>query len=91
MSGAPAGVLLLAPLRDRNLLEVVYMGVAHHFRRQGVGRALMHKCNGEMIARGFDGVTLAVDSVNASARTLYHQWGFAETGRRRVWIALQSG
>ena len=91
LDGAAVGVLLLAPLRDRNVLEVAYMGVACGFRRRGVGHALMHKCNDEMTARGFDGVTLAVDSVNTSARALYRAWGFVETGRRRAWIAVRPG
>ena len=89
LDGVAAGVLLLAPLRDRNMLEVVYMGVTRASRRRGVGHALMHKCHEELTARDFDGVTLAVDSVNTPARALYRTWGFVETGRRRAWIAVR--
>lgn len=87
LQGQIAGILLLSPVRNRNMLEVVYMGVAHRFRRCGFGHALMRKCHGEMMKRNFSGVILAVDSVNSPARTLYSRWGFAETGRRRAWIA----
>jgi len=89
IAGEPAGVLLLSPLRNRNVLEIVYIGVAHRFRRRGVGRALMHKCSDETRARNVDGVTVAVDSVNTPARMLYRNWGFAESGRRRAWIAVR--
>ena len=65
------------------------MGVAYGFRGRGVGHALMRKCNDEMMARGFAGVTLAVDSVNTPARALYRKWGFVEAARRRAWIALR--
>ncbi|MFH0981327.1 MAG: GNAT family N-acetyltransferase [Planctomycetota bacterium] len=89
LSGETAGVLLLSSLSDRNMLEVVYMGVARDLRRRGVGHALMRKCHEEMISGAFAGVTLAVDSVNTPARALYHRWGFVETGRRRAWIAAR--
>ncbi len=86
---ATAGVLLLSPWPDRNLWEVVYLGVAAYFRRHGVGHALMRRCHDAVMARHFAGVTLAVDSVNTPARALYQKWGFVETGRRRAWIALR--
>ncbi len=89
LNGETAGLLLLSSLPHRNILEVAYMGVACGFRRRGVGHALMHKCSSEMIARGFAGVTLAVDSVNTPARALYRNWGFVETARRRVWIVCR--
>lgn len=89
LDGAIAGVLLLSPLRHRNVLEVAYIGVAHGFRRRGVAHVLMRKTHDEMIACGFDGITLAVDGVNAPARALYGKWGFVETGRRRVWVAIK--
>ena len=90
-AGAAAGVLLLSTLRDRKIMEVVYMGVAQAFRRCGVAHALMQKCHEVVGARGHYATTLAVDSVNTPARALYRRWGFLETGRRRAWIALRPG
>ncbi len=89
LSGETAGLLLLSPSPHLNTLEVAYMGVVCRFRRRGVGHTLMHKCNSEMIAHGFAGVALAVDSVNTPARALYRKWGFVETDRRRVWIVCR--
>ncbi|MCP4592536.1 MAG: GNAT family N-acetyltransferase [bacterium] len=87
--GAPAGVLLLAPLHSRPAVEVAYMGVSAEYRRQGIADALLNHGTRQIDARGFSGLTLAVDSTNDPARRLYRKWGFVETERRRAWIATR--
>jgi len=83
----PVGVLLLSQVLRRPALEVVYMGVAADARQAGVGHALLARAAETCAARKDACLTLAVDSRNEPAIVLYHRWGFAETGRRRAWIA----
>jgi len=82
-----AGVLLLSQVLRRPALEVVYMGVAADARQTGVGHALLARAAETCAARQKTCLTLAVDSCNTPATVLYQRWGFAETTRRRAWIA----
>lgn len=85
--GEPAGVLLMARLPGRDVLDVVYMGVRPAYRRRGVGRVLLHKAVKVARESGRSWITLAVDASNEPALQLYRRCGFEETGRRRAWIA----
>ncbi|HRX87280.1 MAG TPA: GNAT family N-acetyltransferase, partial [Phycisphaerae bacterium] len=83
----PIGVLLTAELPQRSALEVVYVGVSHAARGQGVGNYLMAVAFARCRQRRLTAVTLGVDATNAPARALYARWGYRATHRRRVWIA----
>jgi GNAT superfamily N-acetyltransferase len=87
----PAGVLLLSPLRDAEMLEVVYMGVSQAFRGTGVANALMHRAVKAAGAAGATSLALAVDCRNRPARRLYERWRFRLTGARDAWIAKPDG
>ncbi|MCP4247265.1 MAG: GNAT family N-acetyltransferase [bacterium] len=86
INGQPVGILLLAGVHERPMLEVVYMGVAPEARGRGVGDAIMARAV-ERTRQG-DGrsLTLAVDSTNRPARDLYDRWSFRELDRRRAWF-----
>jgi mycothiol synthase len=87
VEGKPAGVLLVARVPQRDAAEIVYIGVAPPFRRRGIGRALLRRAI--LVARDIGGpVTVAVDSQNTPALQLYRGVGFAESSRRRAWIAV---
>lgn len=83
----PVGVLLTASLPQRSALEVVYVGVAHSHRGQGVGNYLMQLAAERARALGLSTVTLGVDATNEPARRMYARWGYRAMHRRRVWIA----
>ena len=87
-AGQPVGVLLLALMEEHQTLEVVYMGLLPAFRRRGVGTSIL--LHGTALARqkGLVTMTLSMDSRNAPAARLYGHFGFQETMRREVWIAL---
>ncbi|MBN1491694.1 MAG: GNAT family N-acetyltransferase [Phycisphaerae bacterium] len=85
--GEPAGALLLARVPEQDTMEIVYMGLLPRFRGQGIGRHFMHQAVKVARDHGCSRLTLAVDSTNAPALQLYQRAGFAETTRRRAWIA----
>ncbi len=84
--GRAVGCLLFGENPLVPSLELAYMGVHPHCRRMGIGRRLLER--GLALARreNFSNVTLAVDSENASAVSLYESAGFPETTRRRAMI-----
>ncbi|MCA9071002.1 MAG: GNAT family N-acetyltransferase, partial [Planctomycetaceae bacterium] len=68
--GIDAGLLLLNAHPDRDLLEIVYLGVVPEARRRGVGESLLRKA----IAQAHQerrSLVLAVDERNRPARNLY--------------------
>ncbi|MCH7812638.1 MAG: GNAT family N-acetyltransferase [Planctomycetes bacterium] len=91
IDGRPMGLLLLAAVRDRPLLEVVYMGVAPQARGRGVGDAIMARAVERTRQGDGKSLTLAVDSTNRPARDLYERWSFRELDRRRAWFVGRPG
>ena len=76
----PAGHVLA--LGAGETTDIVTIGVAPNFRRQGVGRALLAALLRRSAERGYSGVTLEVDEANIAARALYEGMGFTVRGRR---------
>jgi ribosomal protein S18 acetylase RimI-like enzyme len=86
----PVGVLLLAPLRGGEIMEIVYLGVAQGARGTGVGDCLLNHAVAEGKRRCAQTMALAVDKRNAPALRLYARWGFSAIGERAAWIASNS-
>lgn len=86
--GSPAGVLLLARVPRRAVMEVVYMGLLPEQRGRGYGRVLLHRAICTARGAGCVELSLAADAANAPAMRLYRSCGFVETARRRAWIAI---
>ncbi len=84
----PVGVLLMSGLAGNEGLEIVYIGVVASSRGMHVGDALLSLAIDVGRTRGASYLTLAVDTNNTYARDLYTRWGFLDTTRRRVWIAI---
>jgi GNAT superfamily N-acetyltransferase len=85
-NGRPSGVLLLSGVQGRSALEIVYMGVGHAARRNGLGHALLHHAIATCRQQGQTHLVLAVDAANEQAFHLYRRWDFHETHRRKAWI-----
>ena len=82
----PVGVLLMAPLRSGNVMELTYMGVCPHGRGRGLGRLLVQEALSLSFRSGMDSMVLAVDSQNLLAKRIYRESGFYGIARRRVMI-----
>ncbi len=82
----PIGCLLLARVRYRAAMELVYMGLTPTVRGRGLGNVLLARTIEVAAAAGLAYVTLAVDAANAPAYSLYQRAGFTETMRREAWI-----
>ncbi len=78
-AGAARGICLLNASPDASSAELAYFGVAPSARGRGISRALLaaglHACSTARIGT----VTLAVDSRNIPAKTLYEDNGFRRT------------
>jgi ribosomal protein S18 acetylase RimI-like enzyme len=57
--------------------QVHMLGVDPGYRRQEIGKAILHNGLKALNARGADIVELTVDSQNTAARALYESVGFA--------------
>ena len=62
--------------------EILNLGVAVAYRRQGIARALVERVLEALAGRGVRTVYLEVRTSNASARRLYESLGFSEVARR---------
>jgi ribosomal protein S18 acetylase RimI-like enzyme len=87
----PLGALLLARIRERDAMEVVYMGLLPDQRGCGYGMAMLRQAAQLARDRAVAHLTLSVDAGNAPARRLYDTFGFRETTRREVWIRAMAG
>lgn len=67
-------------------LEIVYMGIVPEFRGRGLGGLMLRHGLNAAHREGMKKVTLAVDAANVPARSLYSQFGFSETARRRALV-----
>lgn len=72
-----AGLLLLNEHPDRDLLEIVYVGVVPEARGRGVGQFLVQKAIAQAHQEGRS-LVLAVDQRNRPARKLYARLGFLD-------------
>ena len=63
--------------------DMMNVAVHPHFRRQGVGKALVEELIRLLKDQGSEQLTLEVRLSNESAKSLYFGLGFAEVGRRK--------
>jgi ribosomal protein S18 acetylase RimI-like enzyme len=84
--GEPVGCILLARVKDRSALELVYMGVCPRARGRGIGKVMLEHAVQVALQNGLMYICLAVDSENAPALAVYEALGFSETARRAAWV-----
>jgi GNAT superfamily N-acetyltransferase len=89
IDGRPAGVSLVNNLQGRG--DLVYLGVAPEYRRQGIGRALVARAVRGTAAMGLSALGLAVDVANTAAMRLYEKTGFKEVRRRLAYFVPREG
>lgn len=82
----PVGCLLLARVKTRSAMELVYMGLKPEARGRGLASAMLRRTIQVALSDRAAYVTLAVDAHNVPARRLYEGFRFAETMRRSAWI-----
>ncbi len=76
--GAPVGYLCAEVVESPREGFVLYLGVAGHARRRGIGRSLLRRALAWFFdERGLPQAALVVDDLNAHARRLYQDAGFA--------------
>jgi ribosomal protein S18 acetylase RimI-like enzyme len=75
--GRWVGCLLLATWASLGALEIAYVAVLPHARRQGLGRELTRQAVREAATAGLRVVTLTVDERNRAASRMYEQEGFS--------------
>jgi GNAT superfamily N-acetyltransferase len=68
--------------------ELVYLGVAPNFRRQGLGRWLLAWGVGQLEALGGASISLAVDQRNRPAVSLYRSMGWRTLQSVSAWFAF---
>jgi GNAT superfamily N-acetyltransferase len=85
VNNEPAGVLLMIPLRSRDIMELTYMGLRPEYRKQGLGKHLLIEAIRSNRLCGTKCLTLAVDSRNENASQLYRSFGFQDMLRRTVY------
>jgi mycothiol synthase len=92
IAGEPeaAAVLLLAEIPERNVWEIIYLGLTPPARGRGLGReALQHAL--ELARPHVPWIELAVDVRNVPATRLYQSSGFVTRDRRAVHLAVLGG
>jgi ribosomal protein S18 acetylase RimI-like enzyme len=90
-AGEPVGVLLMAEISEWQGWDLSYIGVVPEARGRGIGRELTRKALGDARAAGATQVTLAVDTRNRPAWSLYLDLGFEVFDRREVYLAIWNG
>lgn len=87
-SGVLHGLVLSSQVRP-DIGHITQLCVSPALHRQGLGRALLHRCLAEFTRQGFGGVSLTVTEANAGARRLYDEYGFQTLHRfdAMVWDA----
>lgn len=71
--------------------EILSIGVAERWRRQGVGRLLTEALVAEARRKGAHRLFLDVAETNAAALALYRQLGFTQLGRRKAYYLRDDG
>jgi ribosomal protein S18 acetylase RimI-like enzyme len=82
----PLGVLLLAPMKSGDTMELTYMGLCPAARRRGLGSVLLSQALALTGSFNIKSLTLAVDYRNQPACRLYRRFGFTVFLRRSVLI-----
>ena len=82
LGGTPVGVLLLNPIPEATCMELSYLGVTPNARGRGVGDAMLNLAMKQSAEFGLPRITLAVDSTNTPAITLYKRWNFLASRQR---------
>lgn len=67
--------------------EILTLAVDPHFRRAGVGVALVTSAGVAALARGAERMHLEVAEDNIAARALYSKLGYEEVGRRPAYYS----
>lgn len=88
-AGELRGYAILMPAVDE--VEVLTIGIAVQYQRQGVGGALLGGMLARAQARKMQRAFLEVRPSNAAAVALYRRLGFAEIGRRRGYYRDAAG
>ncbi len=90
--GRDAGLLLVNLHPERDLLEIVYLGVVPEARGRGLGKAIVHSAVAEA-RRERRPIVLAVDTRNHVAERIYRRWGFLDLTVQsvHVWRASVDG
>lgn len=79
-AGRPAGFIICRTVADE--CEILSIGVAPDYRRQGIGRELVYAALVHAAAAGAGSLYLEVAEDNVAARALYAAADFAPVGRR---------
>jgi ribosomal protein S18 acetylase RimI-like enzyme len=82
-----AVVLLLSDVPDRDVWEVVYLGLTPAARGRGLGRAAIARAL-ELAGQHVSRLELAVDTRNRPATRLYESTGFTPFDRRSVHLVV---
>lgn len=85
-AGEPDAVMLLAPLPQRDAVELVYLGLSTAARGRGLARRLLTHGLALGQAKSCATMVLAVDEINKPAKKLYESLDFAVTARKLAMI-----
>jgi ribosomal protein S18 acetylase RimI-like enzyme len=80
--GKDLAVLLLAPLDNSHVMELVYLGVAPEARGKKLGDLLMRQALACVSLHDKSALSLAVDARNKPALNLYWRHGLAQVGQK---------
>ena len=86
---APVGCILVNDSVKAPAADIVYMGVAREFRRQGLAGAMLERAVLQAAERNCEGISVAVDTRNDYAIRVYEQSGFVEIHRRLAYVELR--
>ena len=80
------GLLLCADHRDQRMWELLYVGVAPKFRKQGLGLSMVSDMLTSAQISGADAVLVAVDDSNSAAKSLYEACGFHAGFQKQIHV-----
>ncbi len=83
------GCVLTAPVEDRSLLELVYMGVEPDARGRGLGAVLLRRAQWHAARCRLGALVAAVDVRNGPALRVYEQAGMRLLAERHVLIRTE--
>ncbi len=85
----PAGCILVNDSPYGPSADIIYMGLAPEYRRRGLAQAMLNRAIRQADDRDRRGVSVAVDTGNPPAMSLYQHNGFIETNRRLAYARLK--
>lgn len=89
-NGVSVGVLMLSLQPDRTI-ELTYLGLVSEARGRGFGEEILQYALDRATVEMAYAIHLSIDARNAPAIRLYRKHGFAETARRKVYLAIGIG